>query len=761
MKKTITLLSALCFLLFVYAVPAAKAKTIEPTTGKNICQLSQLNLSKVTYFNDAGKNKVYANKSTYGQQIIIKGNTYKTGVGTHATSKFIIQLNGATSFHTDLGIDDNAVNKPEHGIVNYTITAYQPKQQPQQMAKGIIKRTDLKVQSINIDVKGKTFLVINFDKGAQPWADHVDLGNAYFEYQGKKPILIDQKEYINKIEKLTASKLDCAKTVFSLPNVRFMQKIRSTKPNTDQLSAQNLPNGLTWNKKRNLIEGIVQKEGVYTYQIAIERNGQTTYEDIKLTVDNNLQMPKPFMGWLSWNSVQEEVSEDIVKKVVQLFKQKGLYQCGWNTIMLDDQWQAYQRNADNTPKANEKRFPNGIKAVSDYVHQQGMKFGLYTDAAERTCANAYGSYGFEKIDADTYAQWNIDIVKCDYCHAPSDVNTAKQRYQTLAKAFQNAGNKTTLYICEWGERKPWTWGAEVGGRCWRISQDVRDCWTGKGNGEGVVQSIRDMKLLSPYQGVNRFNDADMLCTGLHATGKSSNDLCGGKGPGMTQDEYRTQFALWCMWSSPMALSFDPRSKAITQDDYNILTNKQLIALNQDPMGQQADLISEDNNMVVFAKDCANGDVAISVTNMNDTQQPFTFNFEQIPALEANQPYYVCDVWNNKILNNQATNQLSTNVKPHATQVFRLSKNKKTLHIAQNNLCTTNISAKANNGTITINMPDTKYTNKLIRINNIKGDTIHTIHTQQEQAKIKINHKGIYILTVETHKAPIYTTKIAL
>lgn len=470
---------------------------------------------------------------------------------------------------------------------------------------------------------------------------------------------------------VSETKLDCAKMVFSLPGMRFMQKIRTKKP-VNKLTVKRLPVGLVWNDKRKLIEGYINKEGQYSYSICIEDNGKIYSENINLIVSNKLQMPVPFMGWLSWNSVQNEVSEDIVRKVVQIFKAKGLYACGWKTIMLDDLWQANERQPDGTPKADEKRFPNGIKALSNYIHKEGMKFGLYTDVAELTCANAFGSLGYEDIDAKTYADWKVDIVKCDYCHAPSDLLTAKKRYKDIYEAFKGAGNNTVLYICEWGEREPWKWGAEIGGRCWRVSQDVRDCWTGKGNGEGVVQSIRDMKHLSIYQGVNRFNDADMLCTGLHATGKSSNDLCGGKGPGMTQDEYRTQFALWCMWSSPMMLSFDPRLKTFTKDDYAILTNKDLIALDQDPMGQQADLISEDNDMVVFAKDCANGDIAISVTNMSDRDKDFTFDFSKIPALDVYKSYHVRDLWTQSMLAKKVTSLLTTKVASHATKVFRLS-----------------------------------------------------------------------------------------
>ena len=212
---------------------------------------------------------------------------------------------------------------------------------------------------------------------------------------------------------------------------------------------------------------------------------------------------------------------------------------------------------------------------------------------------------------------------------------------------------------------------EVGGSCWRISQDVRDCWTGVGTGEGVVQSIRDMKGISAYQGVNRFNDADMLCIGLHGKGKSSNDLCGGKGPGITQDEYRTQFALWCMWSSPMALSFDPRSPYITEDDYEMLRSKALIALNQDPMGQQADLISDVDGMLVFAKDCENGDIAISVTNMNEDSREVAVDLGSIPGLKAGKAYQCLDAWADKIIG-KVRGSISTTVRSHATQVYRLS-----------------------------------------------------------------------------------------
>lgn len=899
---------------------------VHPRAEENICQLGALDLSTVTYFNDNGKTAVRANHNTFGGDLVIKGVTYKTGVGTHADSKFVVKVNGAKTFHAVLGIDDGADQKADHGIVDYTIVGYDSQKQQSQKAKGTITRDDAAPQVVDIDLTGCVYLVINFDKGAQAWADHVDLGDAYFTYDATAPQLIaeskmwvDDSKIINiptapkgleniplssldvtktasgwaghnpnvnksidgndlKINGLTytsgvgthgpsqiivklngsvtefhavlglddetnangnfdynvyvksedgstssrgsgtinssnrsvaidadvngwkylylettngsdgnngsdhvdwanaylvfqdqnstrpcivsaeeiSSKLACATTVFSQPNVRFMHKIRAVNPDA-RLSVDNLPDGLEWNAKRNIVEGIVKTEGSYTYKINVEIEGETASEDVTLTVSSNLQHPVPFMGWLSWNSVQSDVSEAIVRQVVDLLISKEMYDCGWNTVMMDDLWHADSRAADGSPQPNAIRFPNGLKPVSDYVHSKGMKFGLYTDAATKTCAGAYGSYGYEAVDAKTYAKWGIDVVKCDYCNAPSDVESAKSRYKALADAFKDAGYGTMLYICEWGVREPWKWGSEVGGRCWRVSQDVRDCWTGSGTGVGVVQSIRDMKNLSAYQGVNRFNDADMLCTGLHAKGKSSNDLCGGTGAGMTQDEYRTQFALWCMWSSPMALSFDPRSQYITDDDYAIMKNKELIALNQDRMGQQADLISETNDMVVFAKDCENGDVAVSVTNMSTTQKSFTFDFGAIPALEKATEYVVRDLWSGEELDEAVVDKLTTTVRPHATRVYRLAK--KDVTAVTSPLSSNGFRITPGKGNLTISMPLTEGANKRIMVSDTEGRVVRAFDTKEVTERVHMP-SGTYIVNVFCN-AQSATQKVAI
>lgn len=891
-----------------------KQRQLPPPTGNDVCLLSSLDLTTVTYFNDDNKNKVYADKATFGTPLIIAGNTYTTGVGTHAPSKFVVKVNGAKSFHAIFGIDAAAPTQAKHGIVDYTVTTYNSSKQATTVKSGTINVNDATGTTIDVDLTGAVYLILNFDKGEEAWGDHVDLGDAYFKYAGTAPQLINEsdmwqegsnvvtipdaplgQEYIRlsslEIEKTKCgwenhtpkkdksidgnnitiggkvyesgvgthgpsqiiiklngsvtdfytvlgvddevkeagnfdyhvyvkaeggatedvakgtinrfsnqsvdihadnlsgwkylyletsngndgtntcdhidwanaylvfqdqnstrpcivsaeeltTKLACATTVFSQPNVRFMQKVRSTVTGA-QLSVSNLPAGLTWNADRNIVEGVVAEEGVYTYQINVTVDGETTSEDVTLTVSSSLQHPVPFMGWLSWNSVQGNISQKIIEQAVELFQNKGLYECGWNHIMMDDLWQG-TRKADGTPQPNASRFPNGLKTVADYVHQNGMKFGLYTDAADRTCAGAFGSYGYEEIDAKTYAEWGVDVVKCDYCYAPDDVETAKKRYKALADAFAAAGNNTMLYICEWGVREPWKWGAEVGGRCWRISQDVRDCWTGSGSGVGVVQSIEAMKNLSAYQGVNRFNDSDMLCTGLHATGKSSNDLCGGTGAGMTDDEYATQFALWCMWSSPMALSFDPSKNTLTDADFKLLRNKELIALNQDRMGQQGDLISEADNLVVFAKDCENGDVALSVTNMSSSEKQATFDFAAIPALDPTKTYTVRDVMENAEAG-EATGTFTTDVRKHATRVFRLAE-KKVVDGVASTVAAKDFSIVAGKNCVKINMQETAGLAKRILVSDFEGRVVSGLTTTADKAKVELA-KGTYLVTV--------------
>lgn len=641
--------------------------------GAQILPLSSLQVSNIA----SGWGTTKANLSIDGNPLTMKGKTYTSGIGLHASAKVVIKLNGsAPKFHCEIGNDDEVApyctNNTTFSAIDYQVILRDLAGRQTVVMSGAIHSTDAETVTVDLDgLSDYKYLIIDFDMGTNDSYDHVDIGNAYFEFlyqNSNEPEIVP--------ESAIAATMDCATTVFSQPGVKFMQKFYSL--NSDLVfSVEGLPEGLTLNEERALIEGIVETEGVYTYTVIGEYDGDQIAEDVTLTVSSSLQMPTPFMGWLSWNVVQGEISYDVVTAVADNIEKYGLAAAGYNCVMCDDLWHASARESGtDKPLANSTRFPGGtLKPAADYVHAKGLKFGNYSDVAASTCAGAFGSYGYEAIDAETYAEWGIDMVKVDYCGAPQAQTEAYARYKAFGDELSKYG--ITQFVCEWGVREPWKWAAEVGSPVWRATYDARDCWNGKTGGIGILQSINGMKDLWMYNGVNRWNDADMVCIGIHGTGKSSSDLCA-TGPGMTMDEYGTQMALWCMWQSPIALTCDLRkdlgtgSTDLTQEDIDLLCNPDLLALDQDRMGQAGVPIHHDDDFFVMAKDCENGDVALSVTNLSDATKSYTFTLADVPGLNGTETYTVRNCMTNQNCENASQTLEAADIPSHATAVYRLS-----------------------------------------------------------------------------------------
>lgn len=747
----------------MYPDPDAPGVIELPAAGPNgeeIIPLSSLDLSLCTN----GWGTIKANKSINNNPLKINGQEYASGVGMHASGKIVVKLNGAvTAFHAVLGIDDEVkkANLPANeGRCNYNV--YLRKQNGEETIIGSGEISAANQQIANIDITSSLsdykYLVLDFDKGANNGNDHVDVANSYFEYIEQNS---NRPEIVN--ENVLSGKLACATTVFSQPGVKFMHKLRSNNPDIE-ITVKDLPVGLEFNPDRTLVEGIIDDEGQYTYTAVVVNGNETEEVPITLTVSSNLQQPVPHMGWLSWNVVQRDISEKVVKQATDNMIASGLFEAGYNCVLMDDQWHGTRASGTNKPQPNATRFPNGLKPVADYVHEHGMKFGLYTDAAGTTCDGAFGSYGYETIDANQYAEWEIDYVKCDYCHAPGDVASAKQRYTTMGKALKSTGRNIIFHICEWGVRNPWEWGSEALGSSWRVTYDVRDGWNGRGGGIGMVQSVELMKDLWAYNGVNRWNDADMLCVGINGTGKSSSDLVDGK-PGMTKTEYRSQFAMWCMWSSPLSLSFDIR-EPISDEDLAIMTNPELIALDQDRMGQAAEFLGVDaNQCYLFAKDLENGDVAIAVINMSSKPQTYNIDFAAIPALDASATYSVRDLQNRADLPDARQNIEDVAVASHETRVFRLHNRTKD---AQNAIDAITAGAleqmtmSATEGMLTVCLPDTEGVSKRFLVSDTLGHVIGALTSNNSCAEIPLRNgsHGIYVVNV-TSAARTHSAKVSL
>jgi alpha-galactosidase len=283
------------------------------------------------------------------------------------------------------------------------------------------------------------------------------------------------------------------------------------------------------------------------------------------------------------------------------------------------------RDATGRIVADPERFPSGIKAVADYVHSKGLKFGLYSDAGTLTCAKRPGSKDHEAQDARTYAEWGVDYLKYDWCH--TDGQDTRDSYARMSQALRANGRPIVFSICEWGGTRPWLWAQGIG-HLWRATGDIQDCWDcGKSwGGMGVTHIIDIMADLHPYSGPGHWNDADMLEVG---------------NGGLSLAENRAHFSFWALFASPLMAGND--LQAMTPEVRDVLTNREVIAVNQDPLGIQGRKVRDDGAREVWVKPLADGSKAVIVFNRGTEETTFPAFWEDI-GLAPEARAVVRDLW---------------------------------------------------------------------------------------------------------------------
>lgn len=388
---------------------------------------------------------------------------------------------------------------------------------------------------------------------------------------------------------------------------------------------------------------------------------QQAFEKLALT---------PPMGWNSWNPFGQNVSEAVIKETADAMVSSGLKDLGFTYIVIDDIWQGGRDSVTGELYQDKVRFPSGIKALADYVHGKGLKFGIYSDAGTLTCGDKPGSFGYEQKDARLFAGWGVDYLKYDYCHCPdygsmnNDYKMAIARYKAMGDALKAAGRPIVFSICEWGPRSPWLWGREVGGQLWRTSYDVADIWDKPRNESspiGILTSIDVMTNLARFAGPGGWNDPDMLVIGL----KNSGFI---KGGGCTDDEYRTQMSMWCMFSAPLMLGCDLRD--MSDATKSILSNKDIIAIDQDPLGKQAMRVISKDGIDAWQKPLSGNRTAIAFLNRNSFEKTVSATYNDL-ELSTETEYDIYDVWKHVQLK-QKKDLFTIQVKSHECQVFVLS-----------------------------------------------------------------------------------------
>jgi len=346
----------------------------------------------------------------------------------------------------------------------------------------------------------------------------------------------------------------------------------------------------------------------------------------------------PPMGWMTWNQFGPDINGDLIKEMADAIVNSGMAAAGYEYIIIDDLWQG-KRDTNGILQPDKSKFPNGMKALADYVHSKGLKLGIYSDAAERTCGGAVASYGHEARDARVFAEWGIDYLKYDYCNAPAEKDSAVVRYKRMANAIRETGREMVFAICEWGQREPWKWGAEVGGQLWRTTWDIRDTWQSNkydSGHAGIYNVLQRQAGLEEFSGPGRWNDPDMLVVGLNGKGKSSSH---GGAKGCTLEEYKSQMSMWCLLNAPLIASNDIRT--MSKEINAILTNDEAIALNQDKLGKQAALIYKNSGFEYWAKPLSDGSLALGILNRDNKETETSFQLKDI-GLKGKQ--MVRDLW---------------------------------------------------------------------------------------------------------------------
>jgi alpha-galactosidase len=350
----------------------------------------------------------------------------------------------------------------------------------------------------------------------------------------------------------------------------------------------------------------------------------------------------PPMGWNSWNKFACNVSDALIRETADAMVSSGMKALGYQYVNIDDCWQV-SRDPSGVIVADAERFPAGIRGLADYIHSKGLKLGVYTDAGRLTCQKRPGSYDHEVQDVNTYADWGVDYVKIDWCHAEG--LDPEVQYSKFRDAFAQAKRPMVFSICNWGVKAPWTWGPHTG-NLWRTTGDISDHY----DRMSVIGFSQDG--LEKFAGPGHWNDPDMLEVG---------------NGGMKHDEYLTHMSLWALLAAPLLAGNDLRT--MNDETKKILTNSEVIAIDQDPKGVQGHRLWSQGPLEVWARPLADGASAVGLFNRGESELNITLDFT---LLGITGPARLRDLWSHKDLGTQNGSYV-TQVPKHGVVMLKLTK----------------------------------------------------------------------------------------
>jgi len=377
-----------------------------------------------------------------------------------------------------------------------------------------------------------------------------------------------------------------------------------------------------------------------------------------MAVDPSLASTPP-MGFNTWNRFGMQIDERLIEETMDALCVLGLAELGYRYVNIDDGWMAGERDRRGRLRPDPVRFAQGIASLAERAHSLGLRLGIYSDCGVRTCGGLPASYGHERDDAAQFADWGVDYLKHDWCNVPFDAfpglthrEVAQILYGRMSDAIVATGHPMVFSLCSWGDGEPWEWARGVG-HLWRTTGDIVDAYrrpAATGWSGDLVSIFRRNVTLAPYAGPGGWNDPDMLEVG---------------NGGMTDTEYRSHFALWCLMAAPLMIGTDLRD--VKASTLAILTNRDLIAIDQDPLGRPCEVVEQKDDVWVLRRPLANGDMAVAVFNEGDTPAEATLDYARLlPPASA---WHAQDVWTGQERTVRGRDDVP--LAPHATEVWRI------------------------------------------------------------------------------------------
>lgn len=661
MNKTKSLFRGFSFvLILMMACHCFSEDLFKPMKNTDTIWLHEMDLSKMKQ----GYRTAQICQNTSFKPMKMKGKHYKQGVGTHSRSEYIIDLKGnAVAFRSIAGIDDISEDR---GSVEFCVYVDNRLQ-----AMSPVLRGGSDPYTFDVSLKDARWLLLlvtaDQDRGncdASNWAEaHLVVKPGLSDDQ--KPVAVKLKDiepdlYMGKAP--DAPFIASPMVVGTTPGNEFLYRIGVQGKCPFKYIVKGLPRGLKLNKKKGLITGKVKKAGEYSVTITAENDCGEDTKTLLIRAGEKMLAQTPPMGWNSWNAWGIKIKAEHVLQTKEALLKSGLADLGYLYINVDDGWQGPKRDKKGVLPPS-KEFGGSFKELADELHKDGLKLGIYSSPGPKTCGYKLGSYEYEQIDADTWADWGIDYLKYDFCyygkiipdiHSRSD---QKVPYINMRKALDNCDRDIVYSFCQYGMQEGWQWAGAVGGNVWRTTGDIINSW------ESMSRNGFSQQAMHPFSGPGHWNDPDMLILGSIGWGHREPVPTS-----LTRNEQMTHFGLWCMLASPLLLGCDMTK--LDEFTMALISNPELIAVDQDPLGKQAWRVQQNRDKLteIWARPLADGSWAVAFFNRGMLHEKITLDGNEISLIG---PKKVRDLFQRKDLP-QALRELTLEVPPHGVRIVKLT-----------------------------------------------------------------------------------------